>query len=304
MNFKYSIQFGELTLFQTSISGQELKPNIFSFPASRPDSVLTLAPDNCAHIVSMPVSSDAIKPITVAEDHIVYTYKNFRRMYVDVSGSYDAYLAAFRKRSLQSLKRKQKKVAKSNNIQNTVQTFSSVSDVRTFIEKAKPISATSYQEKQLGTVFREDREWIEELEKLASQDRFRGYILYAEDKAVAYNYCPIYGDGIMLYDLSGYVPESSKYSPGTVLQASIIELAFNDAAVKIYDLCEGEGRHKDQFSTDHITCCNSYIFPKKTSYWSLVLAHYICDKTSDTLAGLLDRFGLKDRIKTFLRQSG
>jgi hypothetical protein len=223
-------------------------------------------------------------------------------MHVSATGDHQAYLDSFSKKSLATLRRKINKVDKSNTDKSSIRVFKNAEDVSEFIEVAKSISKVSYQEVLLGTVFRTDPAWRKELEGMANENRFRGYVLYIEDTAVAYNYCPIYGNGVMLYDLSGYKPDYQKYSPGTVLQYHVIAEAFAEPTVRYYDLCQGEGRHKEQFATDSIQCCYAYIFPFNLSNLALIGTHWALETTSDRLVSLLDRMGIKDRIKTFIRR--
>ena len=223
-------------------------------------------------------------------------------MHVSVTGDHKVYLDSFSKKSLSTLRRKIKKVDKSNSEERSLRVFKSKEDVSEFIEIAKAISKVSYQEVLLGTVFRTDQEWKEQLEGLADENRFRGYVLYVNDEAAAYNYCPVYGNGIILYDLSGYKPDFQKYSPGTVLQHHVIAQAFSEPAFHYYDLCQGEGRHKEQFATGSIQCCYAYIFPFNFYNLALVGAHWLLESTSDQLVSVLDRIGIKDRIKTFIRR--
>jgi hypothetical protein len=303
--FKFRILFGEFCLLKKVLSGQVIKPDIFSDAATTDiNTLLAAIGADPGHIVSARCNETQTTGISTKSDRIVYTYKIYNRMYVDVSGSYDGFLARFRKKSLNSLNRKIKKAEKTNETCATIRDFTDASDVKEFVELAKPISMQSYQEAQLGTVFRTDDEWVRELETQAQNNRFRGYILHIDDTPVAYNYCPIYGDGVLLYDLSGYIPSAGKYSPGTVLQAHIIKNAFADDAVRFYDLCEGEGRHKEQFATGSHKCFNAYVFPNTFYYRSLGLLHQGMDRLSCRIVGVLTRFGVKDKIKTFLRRMG
>ena len=300
---KFRVLFGEFCLLQKDFAGQVIKPDIFA--DSNTLSIEELSESDIAdlaHVVSAPCDPEHQTGVSVQNKRLIYTYKKFNRMYVDVSGDYQSYLSTFRKKSLSSLNRKIKKAEKSNAVVDTIRNFSKPSEVREFVKLAKPISAQSYQEAQLGTVFRTDEEWIHELQTLARNNRFRGYVLYANDQPVAYNYCPVYGNGVLLYDLSGYLPDSNRYSPGTLLQAHIIQQSFNDESINFYDLCEGEGRHKEQFATGFKTCFSAYVFPTTANYRALVAMHRTLDQLSDTIVSLMKQLGLKDRIKKYLRR--
>lgn len=295
---------GEVKLCSKQLYGLVVKPNIFQVKPEVPGvpSELLDTPGAVARMLSIPCVPDAIEGFGVDGRHIVYVDQVYDRQYVDVTGSYEEYLSAFKGKKLNSLKRKLKKVEKSNTELTSLRIFKNRSDVKEFVTLAKQISAVSYQEVLLGTEFPCDDQWIAKLESQADRDRFRGYILYAENKPVAYNYCPIYGDGIMLYDLSGYMPDYQRYSPGTVLQANIIEQVFTDETVRIYDLCQGEGRHKTLFSTGSIRCCDAFVFPRTVQNRILVRAHWGLACTTAVVVGFIERFGFKDKVKTLIRR--
>jgi len=303
-SFNFKVQLGEINLFERKLEGAVLEPNIFTYSAIEPKVLAANSTTESvpAHLISVPCTEQTEKGIKTGNRKIVYTYKTFRRMYVDVSGGHQEYLDGFNKKSLSGLNRKIKKVEKSNKDIAALRVFSNAAEVEEFVKIAKAISKVSYQELLLGTVFRTDQEWVNDLEELAKMNRFRGYVLYVEDTAVAYNYCPVYGDGVMLYDLSGYNPDYQKFSPGTVLQYHVIKQAFAEPSIAFYDLCQGEGRHKEQFSTGSIKCCNAFLMPNSIYYWLHVGLHYVIESTSDRVVSVLDRFGLKDRIKTYIRR--
>ncbi len=301
---EYKFLAGEVELCSMQLRGPVIKPNIFQLEPVVPGVPSQLLDDSSAvaRMLSIPCVQGTDEGFGVDGRHILYIDQVYDRQYVDVTGSYEAYLSKFKGKKLNSLKRKLKKVEKSNTERSSLRVFKNKSDVKEFVTVAKKISAVSYQELLLGTEFPCDDEWIVQLESKADEDRFRGYILYAENKPVAYNYCPIYGDGIMLYDLSGYVPDYQRYSPGTVLQANIIEQVFADESVRIYDLCQGEGRHKTLFSTGSIKCCNAFVFPRTIQNQLLVRAHWSLGRTTAAGVALSERFGLKDKVKTLIRR--
>lgn len=303
--FEFRVHAGEFVLFRKSLEGFELKPNIFASKSIHPSDLITTVPTHkpaYCRVVSLPCDEETSSGLKTSGNYLVYTHQKYNRMFVDVSANFDDYLLTFRKKSLATLKRKIRKAEKTNKTCALMRTFTLASEVEEFVQLAKPISAVSYQEQLLGTVFRTDEKWIEEIKQLARANRFRGYILYIEDTPVAYNFCPVYGKGIMLYDLSGYRPESQQHSPGTVLQYLIIEQAFNDQTIKIYDLCTGEGRHKEQFATGAIECCDAYLFPLRPYAAALIGLHYTFERSTTLLVWLLERLKIKDAIKRFFRK--
>lgn len=299
----YQCFFGELKVFSKKLEALKSAPNIFEVPVQQPQPANT--PSNSktvSHTYSLPCDEDLKPGVTISQGYIHHILSVYRHFYVSTSDGFDSYLTRFKGKTLNSLKRKLKKVDKSNTKNESCVCFSKPEEMEAFLTIAKGISQKSYQEKLLGRALPISNEFIEHITELAKQERIRGYILYAEDTPIAYNLCPIYGNGVMLYDYTGYDPEYSRYSAGTVLQYRIIEDCFSDPSIQSYDLCTGEGKHKEFFATGFITCCDAFYFPLNLRYLSLVYSRLAIEKSSRILVSIIDKAGLKNRIKTFIRR--
>lgn len=297
----YRCQFGEVSLFKLKLSGLKSAPNIFEVDAQIP----APAPSQekvVSHAYSLPCDETLQPGVSLENGYIHHVFSVYKHYFVDTSLSFEEYMTRFKGKTLNNLKRKIKKVEKSNSDQVTFQTFSKLDDVGEFLTIAKSISAQSYQEKLLGRELPTTPEFKEKLVEMAKSEKFRGYILYAEDTPIAYNLCPIYGNGIMLYDFTGYDPRYSRYSAGTVLQYNIIKQCFEDPAINTYDLCSGEGQHKAFFATGYKTCCDVFYFPKTPFYLLTVYLKYFIEKLSRKIINTLDKIGIKSQIKKFIRR--
>jgi len=297
----YACRFGELPVFQLKVVGLKSNPNIFETDTLSPSPAPT--PNKAiSHTYSLPCEDDTNCGVTIKNGYIHHIYSVYKHFYVDTSDSFDEYMERFKGKTLNSLKRKIKKVEKSNKSEQSFETYKTIDDIDKFLEVAKSVSKKSYQEKLLGRDLPTDEKFRKKLYELAKADAFRGYVLFAEDKPIAYNLCPIYGKGIMLYDYTGYDPEFSRYSAGTVLQYKIIEQCFSDNRISTYDLCTGEGKHKEFFATDYKTCCDVFYFPFTPYYIVVVYFKVFVENISKLLVNILERYGLKNKIKKIIRR--
>jgi hypothetical protein len=297
----YRCSFAEIPVFSLNIKGLKTAPNIFEIEEQTPSP----APGTdkpISHAYSLPCSEDLKPGISLKNGYIHHVYTVYKHYFVDTSSSFDDYMGRFKGKTLNSLKRKIKKAEKSNTLKECVEIYKSEEDVQKFLSIAKKISETSYQEKLLGRELPTTAEFNNKLKKMAEAGTFRGYILYAEDTPIAYNLCPIYGDGIMLYDFTGYNPEYSKYSAGTVLQYKIIEQCFEDPNIKTYDLCTGEGQHKEFFATGYKTCCDVFYFPSTLFYIASVYSRFLIENLSRKITHGLEKAGVKNKIKKLIRR--
>jgi hypothetical protein len=297
----YGCTFGEIPVFSLKLTGVKTAPNIFEIPAQTP-SPAPCDKKQVSHAYSLPCSDDLKANISIHNGYIHHVYAVYRHYFVDTCGEFTQYMTRFKGKTLNSLKRKIKKIEKSNKEKPYFMEFKDLAGVEEFLIIAKEISEKSYQEKLLGRDLPTDQAFRDKLFNMAENNLFRGYILYAEDTPIAYNLCPIYGKGIMLYDFTGYDPEYSRYSAGTVLQYKIIEDCFMDPLINTYDLCTGEGKHKEFFATGHKTCCDAFYFPATAFYISTVYLKSMIEFVARKIISTLDNLGIKGRIKKFIRR--
>jgi CelD/BcsL family acetyltransferase involved in cellulose biosynthesis len=140
-----------------------------------------------------------------------------------------------------------------------------------------------------------------ELRKAASAGEVIASLLFLSGAPVAYVLC-FCRDGIATYDYVGFDPEAHALSPGTVLQYLLLEKMFAAGGVDIFDFTEGEGAQKQFFATDHRLCAKTYVLRSGPVNWAAIRAHHFLDVASSRVGLLLDRWGLKARLKKFLRR--
>jgi len=142
--------------------------------------------------------------------------------------------------------------------------------------------------------------FLESMCHLASDDHVRAYLLFCDERPIAYMYCPV-RDGVLLYQYVGYDPAYQHGSPGTVLQYLALEQIFAEGKFLYFDFTEGQGQHKEQLATHAALCANICYFRPSWRSFLVLWCHQALDRISRLVVGGLDRLGLKGRIKRFVR---
>jgi len=139
-----------------------------------------------------------------------------------------------------------------------------------------------------------------EIQKSPENDCVRAYVLFLDSNPVSYLYCRV-KNKIVSYDYHGYDPAYAKLSPGTVLQLLALEDLFAEQRFTTFDFTEGEGPHKERFSTGHRLCGDVYVIRRRIRPLSVVMFHHAVNTTSASTGILLNQVKLKSPLKHLLR---
>lgn len=198
---------------------------------------------------SRPIAA-LLPSFTLKRDVIRYVPKQYHRYFIDLAGSKEEYLDKFSAKSRSTLKRKIKKFSDHCGNQIDWREYKTLAEMEIFYPLARQVSIKTYQERMLAAGLPEDNLFIQQMYSLAQKDSVRAYLLFYQDKPIAYLYCPI-SNGILFYQYLGYIPEMAQWSPGTVLQWVVIESLFHTNHFVMFDFTEGPGRgsggHKEFF---------------------------------------------------------
>src|SRR5262249_8758866 len=138
---------------------------------------------------------------------------------------------------------------------------------------------------------------------LAASGQMLGYILFLNGDAVAYMFCSCV-DGIATYSYVGYDPKVRDLSAGTVLVYFVLESLFDEQRVRIFDFGEGEGAQKKFFATDGQMCAKTYVFRRTPGRVARVHLHHRLNRFVSATGNVLDRWGIKGRVRKLVRQIG
>ncbi|MDP9225715.1 MAG: GNAT family N-acetyltransferase, partial [Actinomycetota bacterium] len=215
---------------------------------------------------------------------------------------FDAYLKTFSSKSRSTLQRKVRKFADADGGRIDWREFTRPEEMEQFVLLASEVSVKTYQERLLHNGLPGTPEFIAEAKDCAASGGAYGYILFLHKKPVAYVFC-FCTNGIATYDYVGYDPTVASLSAGTVLQYLLLESLFNEKRVKVFDFTEGEGQHKLFFGTDEQLCAKTYFFQRRLMTVLLVNLHYRLNTAIEGVGRLLDKLGLKARVRKLIRRA-
>lgn len=117
---------------------------------------------------------------------------------------------------------------------------------------------------------------------------------------MSYLYCPV-RDGVLQYAYLGYDPQYASWSVGTILQWLALEEIFAEGRFKIFDFTEGQSEHKRMFATHHQQCANVYFLRNTLLNRTLVQGHRAMNAGSAWAGNVLERLGLKSKLRKLIR---
>jgi hypothetical protein len=244
--------------------------------------------------------AEPLPVLSLAERRLVYVPHQFERRFIDLDGSWPAYLARFSAKTRSTLKRKERKLRENRGGDLDVRIYKTPSELERFHSVARLLSLKTYQDRLLDAGLPDNADFLTGMRALAAADQVRAFLLFYRGRPVSYLYCPA-RDGILQYQFLGYDPEFAPLSPGTVLQMAALEHLFAERRWHVFDFTEGDGEHKRFFATGSVSCADIYVLDQAFGVWLLLVAHWMFDCLIRTTGRALDRFGLKHRARRLLR---
>lgn len=294
---------GEVQLWNSWFRAEVLQPDLAD---------LLYAPEKVAPPATLPTGVDAIvirsqpcpesiSRLSRTAGVLRYAPSTYRHYYIDLKGTFTDYLKTFSGKSRSTLQRKVRKFAEFSGGAIQWRAYRRPEDILDFYRLAREVSAKSYQEQLLHSGMPDTEAYRDELCRKAANDEVRGYILFHEQRPIAYMVCPEF-NGALFYDHLGYVPEFREWSPGTILQYLALESIFNDGRFSFFDFGEGEAAHKEFFSTGHLLCADVYYFRLTLRNLLRVSLHVALLTATETTGKILQMLRIKARIKRLIRQ--
>jgi Acetyltransferase (GNAT) domain len=230
-----------------------------------------------------------------------YVPSSYDRAYIDMSTTFDGYLGKFSSKSRSTLKRKVSKLAKLSAGKIDLREYHRPDEILEFHGIASELSRKTYQERLFAKGLPTDEKSVRAMVDLAAAGNARAYLLFLEGKPIAYLYCPVTHD-VLLYEFLGYDPEFKEHSPGTVLQHVALERLFAEKRFTMFDFTEGEGTHKEFFATGSRRCADVFHFRRTPRNFAAVGLHSGAAVANREALRLLERWGVKTKVKTFVRE--
>jgi hypothetical protein len=296
-------QLGDRTLFSTVLPLAVWAYDIadvlgMEWDGRCPDADL---PDGAAGYLLRSVPLAAPLPRLAVQDGLLrYVPAQYPRHYIYLEGSPEGYLASFNAKTRSTLLRKVRRFSGFSGGTINWREYRSADELMDFHSRARTISARTYQEKLHDAGLPTDDRFLARLRELGAQGHARGWLLFHGERPIAYLYTPQRGDAL-IYQYLGFDPEYAAHSPGTVLQWLVIERLLREGAVRWFDFTAGDGVHKRLFANGQRWCGD--VFLLRASPWNRLLlhAHAGCDDLGRKVGELLERHGVKTRLRRWLR---
>jgi len=127
--------------------------------------------------------------------------------------------------------------------------YTTVSDVDDFLKIAANLSSKTYQN-ALGAGMVDDDYTRCQMRSAAAHGWFRGHILFAGEKACAFQ-CALHYQNVYYMVNIGYDPAQSHYRPGLVLFLKVLESLCDDPSTNKIDFYFGDAEYKHRYGTEH-----------------------------------------------------
>lgn len=250
-------------------------------------------------IRSLPVASD-LPTISRRGNYLCYVPLQYQHCHIDFSLSFEGYQRKFSSKTRSTIHRKIRKYSEHCGGTIIWKTYKSPGEMREFFALARTVSRLTYQERLLDAGIPRSEEFIHQAESLAAGQGVRAYILFDGEKPVSYLYCPA-RDGVLIYSYLGYDPAYMHLSVGTVLQWLALEQLFNEGCFRYFDFTEGQSDYKRLFATHQRQCANVFLVKSCLRNVVVIYSHLCMNRFSTWLGMLLNRMGIKAKVKRFLR---
>jgi hypothetical protein len=227
----------------------------------------------------------------------------YHRRLVRLFDTFDEYVAGLSKKTRMNLRRYEKKLQRATNGKMRVVRYVTMDDVDRFLDAAVPLSAKTYQWKRLELGLHDRARHARQLKVAAENDWMLCYIMFHGDAPIAFQVGYRYRDTYFTHE-TGYDPDWAGFWVGNQLDMAIVrDQIEHHPETKWIDFLYGDSFNKNRFSNAARIEQNCYLFPRTCRgvilFTSLKAASFI----SEGAGRLLDRFGMKKKLRRLLWQS-
>lgn len=245
-----------------------------------------------------PVVAD-LPRFTIGRRCFRYVPRQYDRCTIDLTLTWDQYLARFSAKTRSTLRRKVRRFEEAA-CGLDLRAYRTPADLDEYFAAALFVSRQTCQSRRLDCGLPETAAFRAETAARAARDGFRGYVLFAHGEPAAFLHCPI-RDGVVEYAHVGHDPHLADLSPGAVLLFLALERLFGERRWRLFDFTEREGPHKRQFATNTTRCADIYTLRRLPRLLAATRLHALLDDFSTAAGRALDRVGVKRWLRLPLR---
>lgn len=234
-------------------------------------------------------------------DALVYTPSQYKRMHIDLEGSFPEYLRKLRSDPRRNFKKRVLRFAGLTGGMLDWREYRRAEEMAEFYRLARDVSKKTYQERELDAGLPEGEEFRSELAEQAGREAVRGYLLFHRDQPVAYALCKLEGDAL-IYDKTGYDPAYREHYPGIVLLYAVLRRLFVERRFRRFDFGPGEFRYKRTLATGNVLCADVYYYRRNPRLLALLCLHSLVGMASQTAGDLMSRLAWKEPAQRWIRR--
>ena len=214
-------------------------------------------------------------------------------------GSINEYLKKFNHKKRKNLKRIEKKLNSTFPDKLQLKLFKTTNDLDMLVSACEEIAQKTYQ-RGLGVGFVNIKENRERLELIAKKGWLSSFLLYIEDKPVAFLITTLYKD-ILYGDYIGYDKTYHKYSPGTFILLKAIEISSLQQITEM-DFGFGDAEYKRQLCDYNWDEATVNLYSDSFIGFRIYVMQILTIMISSLAESLLKRFNLVQKVKTKWRK--
>lgn len=235
--------------------------------------------------------------------HVLPHGPNYARRFIDLPATYDAYLAKFSAKTRSTFKRKIKKLGEAGGGVADLRAYRDADGIDAFLDAAIEVSKKTYQWNFLGIGLRDRARLERQCHFAAREGWLRCYVLWCGGAPIAFLYGFV-ARGTYYYIDVGFDPAWSKHSAGLVLNLLMVEdLVAGPGRPRQLDFMYGDMSYKEHLSTRSRMERHFYLIPRTVWGTSVATALRSIDGAVEGSAALLERMGLKDKVRRLMRRT-
>lgn len=173
------------------------------------------------------------------------------------------------------------------------------SDVGTLLRDSESVAARTYQ-RGLGVGFRDDPLTKARIILAAKKGWLRSYVLYVDDKPVAYQQGFQYQDGYHVMG-KGYDPKFREHRVGTFLFLNILEDFCKGGRIRFWDFGIGDAEYKQHFGTEVWQEATFHVFAPSMTGMKLNVASRLINLLSKAAGVIVNQAKLSGKIRRYWR---
>ncbi len=295
--------FGEYCFFSTTFRALELTTHPTRLTEPLEVTISHAQPLLNQHrVLALPAYpiSRAPKRVIIARDYIRYVPARTTYHFTELGPSYDVFMKQLEHKHRHDLRRKLRRFAAESDSRIDVRVYRTAAEAAAFYPLASDISQRTYQHRLLSAGLPQTGSFEAEMCERANAGTMRGYLLYIRDRPIAYAYATTAGDFLRFRHI-GYERDFARLSPGIVLIHEALRSAIDEKRFVLVDFGAGEAQYKRSLATGSLECATVFVFRDKVGPLAMALTHQACVGFSDACVSVLDRAGVKERVKNYLR---